>query len=138
MEALLQDVRYALRQLRRSPGFALAAVLMLALGIGAGTTVFSMLNAVLLRPLPFPDPDRLLLVWTRTEETPQSWLSYPEWMDLREQSATFSGLAALRDWSVSVTGGGEEPEQVPALAVSANLLSVLGVEPLLGRGFLPE
>jgi putative ABC transport system permease protein len=137
MDSLLQDLRYTVRTLRGSPGFALAAVLTLALGVGGGTTVFSVVNAVLLRPLPFPEPDRLQLVWTQSDERPQSWLSYPEWGDLRERSTTFQDLAAVRDWSFNVTGA-EEPERVSGLAVSANLFSVLGVGPVIGRAFLPE
>ncbi|CAA9358935.1 MAG: Acidobacterial duplicated orphan permease (function unknown), partial [uncultured Gemmatimonadetes bacterium] len=137
MDTLLQDLRYALRTLRTSPSFSLAAVLTLAVGIGAGTTVFSVINTVLLRPLPFPDAERLQLVWTRSEDAQESWLSHPEWMDLRERSSAFSDLAALRDFSFAATGG-QEPEQLPALAVSSNLFSMLGVQPLLGRSFLPE
>ena len=134
IEGPWQDLRYAVRGLARAPGFALVAVLTLALGIGAATAVFSVVNAVLLRPLPFPDADRLHLVWSRSEDSPESWLSHPEWMDLRERSTSFTDLAVLRDFSFAVTGE-QEAEQVAALAVSANLFRTLGVRPLLGRAF---
>jgi putative ABC transport system permease protein len=131
-----RDLRHAARGLLRSRGFTVAAVLTLALGIGGATGIFGVVDAVVLRPLAFPDADRIQLVWTRSEARPESWLSYPEWTDLREQGSAFADVAALRDASFAVTGEAE-PEQVAALAVSANLFSVLGVGPALGRGFLP-
>jgi putative ABC transport system permease protein len=136
MRGIVQDLRYAVRTLRRTPGFTAAAIAALALGIGAATAVWSVVQAVLLAPLPFPAADRLALVWSRSDEAPETWLSLPEIEDLRRGTA-FAGVAALRDWTFNLTGGGE-PEEVAAAAVSADLFPLLGVAPALGRAFLPE
>lgn len=142
VHSLLDDLTSAARSLRRRPGPAVAAAFCLALGIGAATTVWSAVQAVLLDPLPLPGSERLALVWSRSDEDAESWLSVPEINDLRAGSGAFSGVAALRDWSFHLTGGpgraGAEPEEVPALAVSSNLFSLLGVEPVLGRVFRVE
>lgn len=141
MNDLLRDIGYAFRSLRRDLGFAVAALFTLALGIGATATVFSVMNTVLLRPLPFAEQDRLAVVWAAQwkrnyEAIEHSYLDYRDW---REQNKVFTDLGALGSATIgmSLTGRGE-PLQVEAGAVTSNLFSVLGVEPLLGRGILPE
>ncbi len=144
MTGMLQDIRYALRQLRKSPGFTLVAVLTLALGIGANTTIFSVLNATLLKPLSFPDPDRLVLVWQTFGKGPDNYsiVSAPNFWDFEQRNHAFEGMAlfdsAGRGYNLSASGSSREPEQVSGLRVSANFFSVLGVQPFLGRTFLPE
>ena len=144
MTTLFQDLRYALRQLHRSPGFTLVAVLTLALGIGANTTIFSVMNATILKKLSFPDPDRLVLVWQTYGKGPDNYsiVSAPNYWDFERQNHVFEGIAlfdsAGRGYNLSTGGSNAEPEQVSGLRVSANFFSVLGVQPFLGRTFLPE
>ena len=137
---VIDDIRYALRALRKSAGFTLVAVLILALGIGANTAMFSLTSAILLRPLPFPDPDRLVVLWEdRTAAGRLAW-GMPEWEEYVEwarQSRSFDALAALVDISYNLTGDGE-PERVEASGTTANLFSLLGMQPLLGRTFAPD
>jgi predicted permease len=139
MNGLFQDVRYALRQLRKTPGFTLVAVLMLALGIGANTAIFSMVNAVLLRPLPYKEADRLVMVW---EQNPhRGWfeniVSAANFLDWKKQNHVFEDMAAFESNFFNLTGG-SKPEEVAGERVTTNLFSVLGVQPLYGRLFLPE
>ena len=144
MTALLQDLRYGLRQLRRNPGFTLVAVLTLALGIGANTTIFSVMNATLLKKLSFPDPDRLVLVWQTNGKQPDHYsiVSAPNFWDFERQNHVFEGMALCdsggRGYNLSASGSNRDPEQVSGVRVSANFFSVLGVRPFLGRTFLPE
>jgi predicted permease len=144
MTTLFQDLRYALRQLHRSPGFTLVAVLTLALGIGANTTIFSVMNATILKKLSFPDPDRLVLVWQTYGKGPDNYsiVSAPNYWDFERQNHVFEGIAlfdsAGRGYNLSTGGSNAEPEQVSGLRVSANFFTVLGVQPFLGRTFLPE
>ncbi|HTG14979.1 MAG TPA: ABC transporter permease [Blastocatellia bacterium] len=136
MGTLVQDLRYGVRVMLKQPGFTAVAVIALALGIGANTAIFSAVNAVLLRPLPFPEPERLVLVrdLQQADETPAS---YPEYLDWKEQSRTFDDLAVAFNTSSSLTGQGE-PEQLLGVRVSANLLPMLGVKTEIGRNFQPE
>jgi len=139
MNGLFQDVRYALRQLRTSPGFTSAAVLMLALGIGANTAIFSMVNAVLLRPLPYQEADRLVMVW---EQNPhRGWfeniVSAANFLDWKKQNDVFTDMAAFESNFFNLSGG-NKPEEIAGERVTTNLFSVLGVRPLRGRLFLPE
>ncbi len=139
MSSLLQDVRYALRMLAKTPTFTAVAVLTLALGIGANTAIFTVANSVLLRPLPFSHPERLLYVSAaeaaqRSSLSPMSWLRFTT---IRDQSHSFSGFAAFTNETFNLSGRGD-PVQLPSARVSANFLDVLGVQPVLGRGFLPE
>jgi putative ABC transport system permease protein len=137
MNGFGQDIRYALRQLRKSPGFAAVAVLTLALGIGANTAIFSVVEAVLLRPLPFRDPGRLVAVKpTEPGRRDNIGVSYPAFLDWRSQSHSFEGLSVFRVDDFTLTGG--EPIHVTGSVVSANTLSVLGVAPALGRDFTSE
>src|SRR5580704_5247552 len=144
MTGLLQDVRYAFRQLRKGPGFTLVAALTLALGIGANTVIFSVMNATLLKKLPFRDPDRLVLVWQTFGKGPdnQSIVAAPNYWDFESQNHVFESMAlfdsAGRGYNLSANGSNRELEQVSGLRVSAGFFTVLGVQPFLGRTFLPE
>jgi predicted permease len=135
MDSILQDLRYSLRMLANRPGFTVIAVLALALGIGANSAIFSVVNTVLLRPLPYANPEKLALVWTYFgPDLPQNWVSGPELADMRERSTMIEDFAALTYPSVSLTGSGE-PEQVQGAAVTANFFPTLGVQPVQGRSF---
>jgi putative ABC transport system permease protein len=145
MRNLLQDVRYGLRVMLRRPGFTAAAIISLALGIGATTTIFSVVNAVLLRSLPYADADRLVVLWETNAQKiaammniqDHSLVAADNFKDWAEQSRGFEGMAAARSLSYNWTGG-ERPERIPGASVTQNLFSVLGVRPLLGHAFLPE
>ncbi len=138
MPQFWQDLRYGVRMLWKSPGFALVAILALGLGIGANTAIFSVVNAVLLRPLKYPHPEQLVLVKDTqpplADETPAD---YAEYLDWREQAQSFEQLTAYFDTTYTLTGQGE-PQQLAGARVSANLLPALAVNPVLGRGFRPE
>ncbi len=140
MRTLGQDVRYSLRTLMKSPGFASVAVISLALGIGANTTIFTLINAVFLNPLPVERPSELQAVLTVDATNPGVWtMSYPNYRDVRDENAVFTGLAAYsfpNPGSLSARGG--EPEPVFLEFVTGNYFDVLGLEPALGRFFLPE
>jgi predicted permease len=142
IDSLIRDLRYAVRVLRKQPGFSVAAVIVLALGIGANTAIFSVVHAVLLRPLPYPDPGRLVFVWhvpppagfpgmTRFAVSPANF------RDWRAQSRTFAHMAIVRFRSFTLTGG-PEPEMIRARGVSADFFDVMGVHPILGRAFLAD
>ncbi len=137
MNTLRHDLRYAARRLLRSPGFTLIAVLTLGLGIGANTAIFSVVNAVLLRPLPYPDADRLVMVFNERGES-RVPISAPNYLDFRTQTQLFSSTAAYEgDRSYNLVGVGD-PLLMHGTAISAEFFSVFGISPLLGRGFLPE
>ncbi|KPK80880.1 MAG: hypothetical protein AMS25_08430 [Gemmatimonas sp. SM23_52] len=136
MEEIKRDLKYALRQLARSPGFTIAAVLTLSLGIGATTVAFNLVNAVLIRPLPFPDPDRLVTLWERRARGQELTLSFPNFEDWRDQSRSFEGIAAIRFPSQVTVLGGEEPTRGTILPVSREFFDVIGVQPFLGRPIL--
>ena len=139
MATVFQDLRYALRLLWKSPGFTIAAIAALVLGIGANTAIFSVVNSVVLRPLPLRNSDRMVVVWETSQG--QGWNrvgpSGPNFIDFRDQSKSFDDLALLEPGSATITGFGE-PKQVPGLRVSGNFLAVLGTKPVLGRDFLPN
>ncbi len=139
METLWQDLRYGFRMLARNPGFTAVAVLTLALGIGANTAIFSVVNAVLLRPLPYEEPERLVMVWNELtkEGLPQLWFSEPELIDYRQRQQSFEGMAAFSGGGGNLTGRGE-PLRVTAANVSANFFPLLRVDAFLGRTFTPE
>ncbi len=137
MSTLFQDFRYGLRMLAKNPGFTLAVVLTLALGVGANTAVFSVVNTVLLKPLPYAQPDRLVRVesmWTHGTLTPNP-LSYPDFFDFRAQNHVFEHLVTSRDTSLALTGVGA-PTLLDGEMVTWDLFSALGIQPPLGRGFL--
>jgi putative ABC transport system permease protein len=136
MHTLWKDTLYALRMLVRNPGFAIAAVLTLALGIGANTAIFSVVHGVLLRPLPYPDADRLYVVWNENtrEGIERDVTSYPNFQDWRDRSDVFEAMAAFSGSNISLSGDGD-PEQARAALVSAGFFDVLGARPVLGPGF---
>ncbi len=137
MMSFWQDVRYGLRVLLKSPGFTAIAVLTLALGIGANTALFSVVNGVLLNPLPFPNPDRLVAVYSKTTEFQESSISYPNFLDWVRDNHSFSELGAFRSEEYNMTGEGE-PERLHGHMVSADFFPALGINPIIGRYFLPE
>ena len=139
METLLQDVRYGVRMLRKNPGFTAVAVLTLALGIGANTAIFSFVDQLLLRPLPFPEPDRLVSLCFRDTRSSNiySSVSYPDYVYYRDHSTTLAGLAVFTDIDAAFRLG-DRRVRIQGEIVSSNYFSVLGVSPLLGRWFLPD
>ena len=137
MHILWQDIRYAARMLRKSPGFTAVAVLSLALGIGANTSIFSFINAVLLRPLPIDKPEQLVFVFSGSRTSPYSVSSYPDYVDYRDKNQVFSDVAAYSSISVSLNSN-DQAEQISGLIATGNYFDVLGVRAQLGRTFLPE
>ena len=138
MIGALEDLRYSLRALSKARGFAIAAVLSLGLGIGANTTIFTLLNAVLLQPLPVAEPERLAAVNTLDPRNPGLWpCSYPNYVDYRDHNQVFSSLLLFSSITLNLTGFGE-PQLVTGQIVSGNYFPALGVNPVVGRGFLPE
>lgn len=137
MESLLQDLRFGFRTLVKNPGFSAVAILALALGTGANTAIFSIVNAVLLRPLPFQSPERLVLVWGKNPTTDHYPVSIPDFLDFREQNQVFDemGTFSYADFNLTM---GDEPEHIQGTMVSANYFSVLGVNFTRGRAFQPE
>ena len=138
---MLTDFRFAFRQLLKSPGFSAIAVLTLALGIGANTAIFSVVNAVLLKPLPFPRAQQLVMLWQTNPEAKKlgfdlAPVSFPDFVDWRAQSRSFQGLSTFEDWTANLTSRGEA-ERIGGARVSANIFSLLGVQPILGRVFVP-
>ncbi|MCP9495780.1 MAG: ABC transporter permease [Pyrinomonadaceae bacterium MAG19_C2-C3] len=140
MKTLMQDVRYAVRMLLRNKRFAVAAVISLALGIGANTTIFSVVNALLLKSLPYNDPERIVLVWgdTPSQGIDRNQVSATDVADWRNQNSVFEEIATYSNWGATFSGVGEEPERVPAMQVGDGYFKVMKAEPLLGRVFLPE
>ena len=136
---LAQDLRYGLRTLLKSPAFIIVALSALALGIGANSAIFSVVNAVLLRPLLFKNPEQLVMVWENATHLgfPKNTPSPPNFLDWQRQNTVFAGMAAMVERSFNLTGVGE-PERLDGRRVSANLFDVLGVPPLVGRTFVPD
>jgi putative ABC transport system permease protein len=139
VEAMARDSKYALRMLRRSPAFTLTAVATLAIGIGANTAIFSVASGVLLRPLPYPDADRLAMIWMDNSRINlrEDWHSFPEFVDYRDRSTTFAAVAVFNNTSRTFTGDGD-PERVIGAHGSASLFDVLQVRPAMGRWYTPE
>jgi putative ABC transport system permease protein len=140
MERLGQDIRFAFRSLRRNPGFTAVALVTLALGIGVNTSIFSVVNSVLLSPLPYPDADRLYTVWENHELrdwTPNEWTGISTFADWRDRSETFADMSAVTGWGPNLTGL-DRPDVLQGAVVSAGYFSILGVQMQAGRGFLPE
>ena len=134
MENFLKDVRYGVRSLLKRPGFTALAVITLVLGIGANTAIFSVVNAVLLRPLPFSDPGRLTQLWEASAKRGRNEIpaSYPNFADWRNRNHFFEQVAAYAEWNFNLTGVGE-PERIRSAIVSPEFFSVLGIKPLRGR-----
>ena len=126
MSLFLNDVRYALRSLAQNPGFACIAVAALALGIGANTAIFSVVNGVLLQPLPYQDPSRLVQIRERSPDFSSMSVSYPNFTDWRDQSGSFASMAAIRWEDFDVTGG-SQPEHLSGRMVSAGFFRTLGL-----------
>jgi putative ABC transport system permease protein len=137
IESLVQDIRYGLRMLRRTPGFTAAAVLTLAVGIGANTAIFSVVDAVLLRPLPYPDPERLVAVGDRRPDGVPSSTSFTTAMDWKARSRSFERLVLMRSWQPTLVVNGEA-ERLPAVRVGWDYFDMMGVRPALGRTFREE
>jgi predicted permease len=141
METLIKDIRYGIRSLAKRPSFSVVAVITLALGIGANTAIFSVVNATLLRPLPFKDPYRIVMVWGYLPQLAHTADKFPSsagnYLGLAKETKSFEQLAAFRQWSWQLTHSGE-PEQLQGVRVSANFFDALGARPLLGQTFQPE
>jgi putative ABC transport system permease protein len=137
MSAMLQDLKFAVRMLVKSPGFALVAILTLALGIGANTAIFSVVNAVLLRPLPFKNSAQLVVLRETHKNVGNVSVSYPDFLDWRQQSHSFAAMAAINNMGFNLSGVAQ-PEYIGGYAVSPNFLALLGVHPILGRDLLPS
>ena len=139
METVLKDFRYGIRSLLKRPGFTAIAVITLALGIGANTAIFSLVNAVLLRGLPFADPDRLVMIWEDASFAgfPRNTPAPANYVDWKTQGQSFADMAAQDMRSFNLTGDGE-PEKVEAFGVTANYFPLLGIKPALGRAFTNE
>src|SRR5580693_5735478 len=136
---LIQDMRYSLRMLRKSPGFTALVVLTLALGIGGNTAIFSFVNDALLKPLPYREPDRLVMVWENTPGQPhsESIVAAPNYLDWEKQNDVFERMAIFEFLQYNISGQGD-PEVVSGLRASSGLFDVLGVQPMMGRTFTKE
>src|SRR5579862_5997130 len=132
------DLQYAVRILRKTPVFTLAAIATLALGVGANTAIFSVINAVLLQPLPYPQPERLVTVWETNIHNPDQpeIVSAPNFLDWQRQNDVFERMAAYEQQSYNLAGQ-SDPEQVQGMRVTASLFPLLRMQPYLGRTFLP-
>ena len=137
IDNLLRDLRFSLRSLRKSPGFFAVAVITLAMGIGATVAAFSVVNAVLLRPFAFKDPQRLLWIYSQRPDNARTNFSLPEYCDYRDQTTSFDALAGVASFNPSFADSGP-PERVQGVRMSANAFSTLGVRPLLGRTLVAE
>lgn len=137
MRSLWQDVRFGVRMLGRSRGLTAIAILALALGIGANTAIFSVVNAVLVRPLPYPDPERLVWFWEVQPNLPRAPFSAGDFLDFQAQSQSFEQLAGMHRVNFTMTGRGTA-ERLPGMVVTPNFFTTLGVQPIVGRAFLPN
>src|SRR6516225_11270643 len=133
---MLRELRLAIRGLRRAPGLAVVSILTVALGVGAGTSLFSVVKAVLLNPLPYPDADRLAWIAGLTRSGHETQVSYPDFADLRRENRTFLAMAAYN--AGAVNAGSDLPQRTEAAAVSRDFFDVAGLPPVIGRSFLPE
>ena len=135
---IARDARHAVRMILRAPAFSLIAIMTFAVGIGVNTAVFNVVNGVLLRPLPYPDAERITMLWmdNRRQAIPADITSYPGYLDWKTQSASYEHMAAFTPANFNLIGSGE-PERVVAARLSSGFLSVLRVRPVLGRGFVP-
>src|SRR5262249_40901070 len=139
MNNLWQDLRYGARMLLKNPGFTLIAVATLALGIGANTAIFSVVNGLLLRPLPYRDPERLAIIWTHSPgaNVAQDWPSPGQFSAVKAKSDVFEALALAQGNSAVLTGQ-DAPERISVVQIASTVFPLLGVQPALGRVFLPE
>src|SRR5439155_22202656 len=137
MDSFIQDIRYGFRMLLKSPGFTAVAVVALALGIGANSAMFSVVNAVLLRPLPFPKPDQLFMVWKLVLSEGGFGATPAEFVEWRGQNHVFTDMGAFFPQTFNLSGRGE-PEQIDGLGVTPGFFTTLGIKPFRGRTFLGE
>src|SRR5437016_539791 len=137
MSGLLQDLRYALRQLRKSPGFTAVAVITLGLGIGANTAIFSVVEGVVLAPLHYFEPDRLVMIWENNPRFPRVWDSYPNFEDWQRAAHSFQQMAAFREQGADLTFPGQA-SHLMASQISSGFFSTLGVKLVLGREFTSQ
>ena len=133
----LQDIRYAIRTLVKMPGFTLAAVLALALGVGANTAIFSVVNAVVLRPFPYPAPEQLVMMTERGPQMDSMSVALPNYVDWRAENRVFAEMGVFRRESFNLSGV-DQPERLFGRMVTASILPMLGVKPSIGRQFLPD
>ena len=144
LSTVLQDLRFGVRLLAKTPAFTVIAALSLALGIGANTTIFTLINAVLLNPLPVEDPSRLVSMYVTDERNRDAaafgflQLSPANFKDLRDKNEVFTDMTAHQGIPMNISGGSGEPQQVFGEIVTGNFFTVLGARPLMGRGFLPD
>ena len=140
MNTLLHDIRYGVRMLLKHKGFSAVAIIALGLGIGANTAIFSLVNGVLLRPLPFPNSDRIIYFEGKNPAAgiTDSNISYLDFTDWSQQTDLFASTAAYWTGNADLSGDGAEPEAVPRAGVTTGFFSVLGVQPVLGRAIVPE
>src|SRR4029079_4765792 len=133
------DIRYALRNLLRRPTFTLIAVVTLALGIGANTAIFSVFNALLLKPLPFPDLDRVVAIWDKmpSRGVVHNEVAFANYLDWKSQAQSFEQLGLYRWWNANLTGV-DPPERLQGFLVTANFLDITGIKPIMGRTFSSE
>src|SRR5260370_20040585 len=137
LDQLARDIGYGLRQLRRNPGFSGIAIATLALGIGVNTAMFSAVDQVLIRPLPYADAGRLVMIWDQLRTDAKFFSTPPEWREWRRQNTVFVDIAATQP-ALATLSGADETEELPARKVTANLWTVLGAQPLLGRVFTED
>src|ERR1051326_5905165 len=140
MEDLIKDMRYGVRSILKRPGFSLIAIITLALGIGANSAIFSVVNGILWRPLPYANPEQLVMAWENHSARggpAREWFSPPDIEDWRAQNKVFSHFSALNDWGPTLTGS-DEPVPLVGAAVSHDMFNMLGVTPVMGRSFAPE
>ncbi|HEV7472735.1 MAG TPA: ABC transporter permease, partial [Pyrinomonadaceae bacterium] len=137
MQSLLKDIRYGIRSLLKRPSLTVLAIVTLALGIGANTAMFSVINAVLIRPLPYNEPDRLVWMNETGPEVANRMVSYPNFQDWQARSSSFEAMSSFRGWSVTMTGR-DQPLDLNARMVAADYFKVMRVSPLLGRSFSVE
>jgi len=136
MDAFFKDIRYGIRGLAKRPVLTIIAIVTLGLGIGANSAIFSTINALLLKPLPFPDPERIVAVWEKVPSRgmERNEVAMANYLDWNAQSQAFEHLGFYRWWSTNLTGS-DSPERVQGFLVTANFLDIVGVKPMLGRGF---
>src|SRR6188474_2223782 len=137
MEGLLRDIRYSVRSLRKRPGFSLLVVLVLAVAIAANSSIFSIVNAVILKPLSFKEPNQLVWIWATRKSVSRAFFSIPNFIDTRDQNQTLAEVAPLAIWPANLTGQGEA-ERLQGVRISANAMQMLGVEAVAGRSLVPE
>src|SRR5207244_6300028 len=139
MDSLLRDLKFSVRSLLKRPALTIIAIVTLPIGIGANTAIFSVVNALLLKPLPFPDPDRIVALWEKVPSrgVERNEVTVANYLDWRAQNRTFEQLGIYRWWSTNLTGA-DSPERVQGFQVTTNFLDIVGVKPVMGRGFSAE